>query len=177
MRAIFYPILRVFKFMMRMARSKWGRALLIMLGLIAVVAAIWFGLPLIGYEPLTSVRARIMVMVGILALIGVYYLIRWRIRRRKAAKLEDALLPEEVGDGKVLAENMRAALTKLKKSGGKNYLYDLPWYVISDHRVLARQPRCVMRGLSFRVWMRCRNRARALVGRAIATGGLPKKRC
>ncbi|KIN75143.1 Type VI secretion protein IcmF [Sulfitobacter noctilucae] len=130
MRAIFNPIIRLFRFLMRLTKTKWGRALLIIGGFAAIFAAIWFGFPLTGYAPLTSVFARAMAIGGIIGLIALIYLIRWRSRRKKAQKLEQSLMPDQTGDGKVLAENMKLALDKLKKSGGKNYLYDLPWYVI-----------------------------------------------
>ncbi|MFK7836785.1 MAG: type VI secretion system membrane subunit TssM [Sulfitobacter sp.] len=130
MRAIISPIIRLYRMILRLSKSKFGRFVLVVGGLAAIFAAIWFGFPMTGYAPLASVQARVMGIVGFIALIGLFYLIRWRVRRKKAQKLEESLLPEPVGDGKVLAENMRAALTKLKKSGGKNYLYDLPWYVI-----------------------------------------------
>ena len=130
MRSLLGPIFRTFRQLFKLSGSKWGRVLLIFLGCIAIIAGIWFGFPLTGYAPITSVYARVVTIAGIFALVGIYYLIRWRIRRRRARTLEDSLMPEPVGDGKVLAETMTAALDKLKKSGGKTYLYDLPWYVI-----------------------------------------------
>jgi len=130
MRAIFNPVVRLFRLLQRMFKSKWGKAFLILCGFLAIFAAIWFGFPLSGYAPISTVFARLASIAGILGLIGLIYLLRWRSRRKKARKLEESLLPDQTGDGKVLAENMKLALDKLKKSGGKNYLYDLPWYVI-----------------------------------------------
>ena len=130
MRSLLGPIFRLFRQMFRLSKSKWGRVLLIILGVAALFAAIWFGFPMTGYEPISSMFARLATIAGLLGLVALFYLIRWRIRRKKAQKLEDSLMPEPVGDGKVLAETMGAALDKLKKSGGKTYLYDLPWYII-----------------------------------------------
>lgn len=130
MRSLLGPILQFFRQLARLGRSKWGRVLLALLGIAALFAAIWFGFPMTGYEPISSVFARLATIGGLLGLVALFYLIRWRVRASRAKKLEDSLLPEPVGDGKVLAENMSAALDKLKKSGGKTYLYDLPWYVI-----------------------------------------------
>ena len=96
----------------------------------ALLAAVWIGFPMTGIEFLAKVWVRATVIGVILALILIPMLVRW-IRRRRAAKaLEDDLIPEPVGDGKVIAERMQEALAKLKKSGGKTYLYDLPWYII-----------------------------------------------
>ncbi|MGC1504440.1 MAG: type VI secretion system membrane subunit TssM [Sulfitobacter sp.] len=112
MRAIFYPVVRL------------------ICGVLAVFAVVWFGFPLTGHAALSTVFVRLVSIGGALGVIGLIYLLRWRSRRKKARKLEESLLPDQTGDGKVLAENMKLALDKLKKSGGKNYLYDLPWYVI-----------------------------------------------
>ncbi|MCX7561651.1 type VI secretion system membrane subunit TssM [Sulfitobacter sp. F26204] len=130
MRAILNPIVRLFRLIMRMAKSKWGRFFLIIGGFAAIFAAIWFGFPLTGYAPISTVVARGVAIAGLIGLIALIYLLRWRSRRKKARKLEQSLLPDTTGDGKVLAKNMKLALDKLKRSGGKNYLYDLPWYVI-----------------------------------------------
>ncbi|MFC6589369.1 hypothetical protein ACFQDZ_20890 [Sulfitobacter pacificus] len=146
MRAIFNPVVRLFRLLQRMFKSKWGKAFLILCGFLAIFAAIWFGFPLSGYAPISTVFARLASIAGILGLIGLIYLLRWRSRRKKARKLEESLLPDQTGDGKVLAENMKLALDKLKKSGGKNYLYDLPWYVIIGPPVRARQRHCATPG-------------------------------
>jgi type VI secretion system protein ImpL len=101
------------------------------LGLICLPFAIWFGFLFIPLDLFQTIWFRA-------TLIGVYLLIvfgvvffKWRRRRKKADEIEQALIPvEPEGDGKVLAEKMSSALSTLKKSGGKSYLYDLPWYII-----------------------------------------------
>ncbi|MGL4321545.1 MAG: type VI secretion system membrane subunit TssM, partial [Paracoccaceae bacterium] len=100
------------------------------IGIIAFFAAIWFGGPMTGIEILGTVWLRATVIGVIVGIFLVVSLIKWRRRVKKAAELEAVLIAEPVGDGKVLSEKMGAALATLKKSGGKTYLYDLPWYII-----------------------------------------------
>ncbi len=108
----------------------WMRYPLIALGLLAFVASVWIGFPMTGFDIMSTVWLRLTV-IGVV--LGIYFLVlflRWRKRARAAAAIEQALIVEPAGDGKVLAERMGAALATLKKSGGKSYLYDLPWYII-----------------------------------------------
>lgn len=103
----------------------------IIIGLICLVCAIWFGLPMTGVGFLSAVWFRATLIGVIVGTIFIVMFFKWRARRKKARELEDALVPvEPVGDGKVLSERMQTALATLKKSGGSAYLYDLPWYVI-----------------------------------------------
>lgn len=114
----------------RLWKFRVFRWFVLILCLAALVAAVWIGFPMTGFEIMATVWLRATVIGIIFALIFIPMFVRW-IRRRRAAKaLEEELTPEPVGDGKVLAERMQEALAKLKKSGGKTYLYDLPWYVI-----------------------------------------------
>ena len=126
-------MMRLFTFLSLPAglmRKPWMRIPLIMIGLLAIAAAVWFGFPMTGLELFTTIWFRAAVIAGILFFIAFVYGLRWRRRRKQAQALEDSLLQEPVGDASVLAERMHEALAKLKKAGGKNYLYDLPWYVI-----------------------------------------------
>ena len=114
----------------KLFKQGWFRKFLIVLGVLAIIAAIWFGFPMTGVEFLQSPWLRGGVIGAILLIIFLSWFVRWNKRRKAAKALEEAIVEEPVGDGKVLAERMGEALTKLKKSGGKTYLYDLPWYVI-----------------------------------------------
>jgi len=119
---------------MRMRPRKWPAWLRItvgLLGLIALCAAIFFGLPMTGVDFLAALWFRLALIGGIVFIVLLVAFIKWRRRRRAARALEDALVPQEVeGDTAVLAEKMQNALATLRKRGGKTYLYDLPWYVI-----------------------------------------------
>ena len=150
---------------------------LIVIGLSALCAAIWFGLPMTGLSLCAEIWFRAAVIGGILFCIALFYGLRWRRRRKQAQALEDSLLQEPVGDASVLAERLRDALAKLKKAGGKNYLYDLPWYVIIGPPAAGKTTALSMRASSFRDRRTCRTRRRASAAPATAISGLPRMRC
>ncbi|MBK4214965.1 type VI secretion system membrane subunit TssM [Paracoccus caeni] len=111
--------------------NAWWRWTVTLLGLLLLCLAIWYGAPMTGWEPLTTIKWRVIIIATILILFSLIVFIRWRRRVRAARAIEAALIPlEPEGDGKVLAEKMQEALGVLKKSGGAASLYDLPWYVI-----------------------------------------------
>ncbi|MDO5622822.1 MAG: type VI secretion system membrane subunit TssM [Paracoccus sp. (in: a-proteobacteria)] len=110
---------------------RWLRWSVTILGLLLLCLVIWFGGPMIGWPPLTTVFWRLVIIGGILAVFTLIVLIRWRRRVRAARQIEDALIPARPeGDGAALAEKMQEALAVLKKSRGASTLYDLPWYII-----------------------------------------------
>ncbi len=118
-------------FLFRFLKWKpWMRIPAIILGILCLMAAIWFGFGMIPLALFQSVwfRATIIgILVGIILLVQI---LKWRKRRKLAREMEEQLVKEPEGDGKVLAEKMNSALARLKKSGGSTYLYDLPWYII-----------------------------------------------
>ena len=111
-------------------KNVWVRRFVYLLGILSILAAIWLGFPMTGIDWLSQVWVRLAAIGVILGILALVYGLRWRARRRSAQALEDSLIQVPVGDGGVLAERMQEALAKLKKSGGKTYLYDLPWYII-----------------------------------------------
>ena len=109
----------------------WMRIPAIVLGLLCLFIAVWFGFPMIPLAIFSTIWLRATVIGVIFGIIAIVQFFKWRKRRRLAAEMEAELIaPEPEGDGKVLSEKMSGALAKLKKSGGATYLYDLPWYVI-----------------------------------------------
>jgi type VI secretion system protein ImpL len=110
--------------------KRWMRWPLYFILWVLFVAAVWLGGPMTGIEMLGTIWFRASVIGGVVAIFLIVWLVKWRRRRKQAAQLEAVLVAEPVGDGKVLSEKMTAALATLKKSGGKTFLYDLPWYVI-----------------------------------------------
>ena len=109
----------------------WMRIPFIVLGLLCLFIAVWFGFPMIPLAIFSTIWLRATVIGVIFGIIAIVQFFKWRKRRKLAAEMEAELIaPEPDGDGKVLSEKMSGALAKLKKSGGATYLYDLPWYVI-----------------------------------------------
>lgn len=133
----------------RLFRGGWTRPVAIWFGLLCLSAAIWFGGPMTGLGWASGVRLRVGLIAAIWAVALTVVLVRWRIRRRRARTIEEALTPEPAGDGKVLAERMSKALAVLKKSGGGSYLYDLPWYVIIGPPGAGKTTALVNSGIEF----------------------------
>ncbi len=123
----FFSIYRL----MALFRKPWMKWPLIILALICFGLAVWIGGPMTGVALFATIWFRATVIGVVLGIFLIIQLVKLRRRRRAARELEDAIVPAQpVGDGKVLAERMGEALKTLKKSGGRTYLYDLPWYVI-----------------------------------------------
>nr|WP_321455742.1 type VI secretion system membrane subunit TssM [uncultured Cohaesibacter sp.] len=133
----------------------WIKHSLIVVGLLILTLTIWFGGPLLAFgdvQPLGSVLSRVLTVgIIILVVLLVYGIGFWK--KRKAAKaLEDALTESEEneGDAEILSEKMTEAIDVLKKSSGnKNYLYELPWYVIIGPPGSGKTTALVNSGLKF----------------------------
>lgn len=116
--------------------KKWLFLAIVIVGLLAFAAIIWFAGPFLGFGtfyPLEGWEPRVLVILIVCGGIGLVYLVRYLLRRRAAKKLEKGLLEsgETGSDAKLLNDRMAEALATLKASSGKsNYLYTLPWYII-----------------------------------------------
>lgn len=113
----------------------WLTRILIVLGLIAFSLAVWFAGPLIGFgeaHPFDPYWVRILIIAVVWGIVGIVWLIRFLNARKAEKALEDAVAgPKVTGDADQLGEKMTEALAVLKKSSGsRQFLYDLPWYVI-----------------------------------------------
>ncbi|WP_102223013.1 type VI secretion system membrane subunit TssM [Acidimangrovimonas sediminis] len=113
----------------------WLTRILVVLGLLCFSAAVWFAAPLVGFgesQPFAPVWVRIAIIAVAWLIAFVVWLIRFLRARKAEAALEDAVAgPKVTGDADQLGERMTEALAVLKKSSGsRQYLYDLPWYVI-----------------------------------------------
>ncbi|MEP4246677.1 type VI secretion system membrane subunit TssM [Tateyamaria sp.] len=127
----------------------WLSALITTLGVVSLCVAIWVGLPISGITWLSLVPVRIGLIVAILSLLLLSAVLRWQARRKAAEDLETSLLASQAGDGPLLAERMRAALSRLKKIGGAAALYDLPWYVLIGPPGAGKTTALVHSGLDF----------------------------
>lgn len=134
--------------------SRVVKPLLIALGALAFSVLVWFAGPLIGFgaaRPFEPVWVRLL-LIGLMLLAVAVWGLRAVLRRRRGqAALEKAMVADApAGDGAVLAERMRGALTTLKKSSkSKTYLYDLPWYVIIGPPGSGKTTALVNSGLKF----------------------------
>ena len=135
--------------------TRWLLALAVVVGLAAFAAIVWFVGPLIGFgdsRPFDAVGIRLAIILVVVAIVAAIYGFAWWRRRSAARTLEAAIAQSEQqqGDGKVLGERMAEALETLKRSSGKrNYLYDLPWYVIIGPPGAGKTTALVNSGLKF----------------------------
>ena len=95
-------------------RKTWVRRSLGVIGLVALCLCVWFGFWWLPGAVLPSVWFRLAVIGLILLTAALIVALRLRARRNAAAKLEENLLTEPVGDSALLAERMQDALSRLK---------------------------------------------------------------
>ncbi|SON55886.1 type VI secretion protein IcmF [Hartmannibacter diazotrophicus] len=133
--------------------KKWLKPLMIVLGLVAFAAVVWFAGPFIGFgeaHPFESVLVRSLVIAVAVFLIGGLYAYGWWKRRKAAQALEEAVAEPVDSEGDMLAGRMNDALTTLKQASGKRgYLYELPWYVIIGPPGAGKTTALVNSGLKF----------------------------
>ncbi len=116
--------------------KRWLGRIFIVLGFLAFAALVFFGFPFIAFgsvQPFAALWVRLVIIGVVLLILLIWAFLRWRKRRKAQAELEEALtqVEETTGDGEVLGEKIKEAMSVLKKSGsGRMFLYDLPWYVI-----------------------------------------------
>lgn len=138
-----------------MTTRLWLRILVSLVGLAALSALVWFGGPFAGYGsvyPFEDVGPRL-VVIFILALLvaGFIGYEVWK-RSKQTAAIEASLAEAEAsGDGDVIADRMKDAITTLKKAtgGSANYLYDLPWYMMIGPPGSGKTTALINSGLKF----------------------------
>jgi len=102
---------------------------------VGLAAAIWYAGPLLGLgdqRPLSSVSVRAALIAAVAIALGSYYLRQVLLARRAEKTMEAALATGTRGaDAALLEKGMQDALAALRRSGGRrNFLYEVPWYLI-----------------------------------------------
>jgi len=128
-------------------KQRW---LLTLLGVIAIALFIWYLGPLFGFGSSRPFEAESHRLIGIGILFLLWALrqvfLFWRAKRRNSEMMDGisaqseempAISPDEQASQEeleVLKEKMEQAITALKKArlggGGRQFLYQLPWYII-----------------------------------------------
>lgn len=145
-------------------KKKW---VIQLLGIIALSLLIWFFGPLIavaGYVPLATDIVRLLVILALVVLWGLNNLrIQVKANRANAQMANELVVSSDaenlqltqVADAEIstIANNFDVALQTLKKGAknaqGKNYLYDLPWYIIIGPPGSGKTTALINSGLEF----------------------------
>ena len=123
----FFGIIRQF------VMSRGGSTLI---GLVALLALVWFGLPFVGVK---STNTRLIVIGVILGIAALYWLVTWFIARRRGKAFQKDLQDQQDGRQAEIAAlkgKMAEAISSLKSSElgiryrGTAALYALPWFMI-----------------------------------------------
>ncbi|MER8823034.1 type VI secretion system membrane subunit TssM [Mesorhizobium sp. M0991] len=135
--------------------TRWLLRIFSTFALAGFAAAVWFAGPLIRFadiRPLGSVWLRATIIGTIVAIAALFYAVGfWQ--RRKAQKALETVVARAEGsndDSPVLEARMNEAIAALKRSSGKrNFLYDIPWYVIIGPPGAGKTTALVNSGLNF----------------------------
>ncbi|QPC94483.1 type VI secretion system membrane subunit TssM [Mesorhizobium sp. INR15] len=135
--------------------TRWLPRIFSVIALAAFAAAVWFAGPLIGFannRPLGAVWLRALIIGVAVAGVSIFYGMRlWRMRKAQKA-LEAAITQADAddGDGKQLEARMNEAVAALKRSSGKrNFLYEIPWYIVIGPPGAGKTTALVNSGLNF----------------------------
>lgn len=125
------------------------------LALAGFAAAVWIAGPLIGFadsRPLGSAWVRTTIVATVVAAVIGYYLVRFWQRRRAQKAIEAAVTSadENDGDSRLLETRMKDAIATLRRSNGKrDFLYEIPWYVVIGPPGAGKTTALVNSGLNF----------------------------
>ncbi|MDX8514031.1 type VI secretion system membrane subunit TssM [Mesorhizobium captivum] len=134
---------------------RWMLRIFSLLALAGFAAAVWYAGPLIRFadtRPLGSIWLRATIIGVTVALLALFYGIRLWQRRKAQKALEKAIVrsDDRNDDAQVLEARMSEAIATLKRSSGKrNFLYDIPWYVIIGPPGAGKTTALINSGLKF----------------------------
>ncbi|MER8695789.1 type VI secretion system membrane subunit TssM [Mesorhizobium opportunistum] len=135
--------------------TRWLLRIFSMIALAGFSAAVWFAGPLIRFadsRPLGPVWLRAAIIGVIVAAVALFYGLRfWRMRKaQKALETAVARNDDRDDDSQVLEARMNEAIAALKRSSGKrNFLYEIPWYIIIGPPGAGKTTALVNSGLNF----------------------------
>ncbi|TPK96960.1 type VI secretion system membrane subunit TssM [Mesorhizobium sp. B2-4-12] len=134
---------------------RWALRIFSTLALAGYSAAVWYAGPLIRFadtRPLGSIWLRAVIIGVTIAVLALFYGIRFWKRRKAQKALEAAIVrgDERNDDSQVLEARMSEAIATLKRTSGKrNFLYDIPWYIIIGPPGAGKTTALVNSGLKF----------------------------
>ncbi|MBZ9845756.1 type VI secretion system membrane subunit TssM [Mesorhizobium sp. CA5] len=134
---------------------RWMLRIFSLAALAGFSAAVWYAGPLIRFadtRPLGPVWLRATIIGVTIVALALFYGIRFWQRRKAQKALETAILrsDERNDDSQVLEARMSEAIATLKRTSGKrNFLYDIPWYIIIGPPGAGKTTALVNSGLKF----------------------------
>lgn len=134
---------------------RWLPRIFSVLALAGFAAAVWFAGPLIGFadtRPLGPAWLRATIIAVIVAALALFYGLRfWQAAKaQKALEAAVARNDDQDDDSRVLEARMNEAVATLKRSSGKrNFLYEIPWYIVIGPPGAGKTTALVNSGLSF----------------------------
>jgi len=134
---------------------RWTLRIFSLLALAGFSAAVWYAGPMIRFadtRPLGPVWLRATIIGVSVAVLALFYGIRFWQRRKAQKALEAAIVrsDERNDDSQVLEARMGEAIATLKRTSGKrNFLYDIPWYIIIGPPGAGKTTALVNSGLKF----------------------------
>ncbi|RVB77989.1 MULTISPECIES: type VI secretion system membrane subunit TssM [unclassified Mesorhizobium] len=135
--------------------TRWLLRIFSVIASAGFAAAVWFAGPLIRFadtRPLAPVWLRVTIIGVIVATVTLFYGFRfWQMRKaQKAIETIVARNDDKDDDSQVLEARMNEAIAALKRSSGKrNFLYEVPWYVVIGPPGAGKTTALVNSGLNF----------------------------
>ena len=133
----------------------WLLRLVSLAALAGFCAAVWYAGPMVGFgdaRPLEPVAIRATIIGVAVGLVALYYGIRFWLARRAQMALEAAIADAEGegGDASILKARMNDAIATLRRTSRKrNFLYELPWYLVIGPPGAGKTTALVNSGLRF----------------------------
>ncbi|WP_224545022.1 type VI secretion system membrane subunit TssM [Mesorhizobium sp. CA16] len=134
---------------------RWMLRIFSLAALAGFSAAVWYAGPLIRFadtRPLGPVWLRATIIGVTIVALALFYGIRFWQRRKAQKALETAIVrsDERDDDSQLLEAHMSEAIAMLKRTSGKrNFLYDIPWYIIIGPPGAGKTTALVNSGLKF----------------------------
>ncbi|RWP46177.1 type VI secretion system membrane subunit TssM [Mesorhizobium sp.] len=135
--------------------TRWLLRIFSVMALAGFAAAVWFAGPLIRFadtRPLAPVWLRVTIIGVIVATVTLFYGFRfWQMRKaQKALETIVARNDDKDDDSQVLEARMNEAIAALKRSSRKrNFLYEVPWYIVIGPPGAGKTTALVNSGLNF----------------------------